>query len=298
MTTKLANRKSKPELDRFLPFVNRRKRPGLYLLLGETMDAKHAFHVQQALLGRDFEQLDIIIHSGGGDINAAYKIARILRNHAKSVSACVPLYAKSAATLLCISADEILLDEFAELGPLDTQVLEERKGGKRAYSSALNPFKTLEQLQAFSLETLDMAMKMITRRSGLGLDECLKHATDFVRVTSDPLLRQLNVEQLGEYHRALSIGLAYGERLLRKIPKWSDDARRRSVLNRLVYEYPSHGYVIDCQELMDLGFEAKGLLPEEATDLHGMFRGHNPNEDCVRLVLPTEGTSDGGDDQT
>ena len=41
----------------------------------------------------------------------------------------MPFWAKSAATLLCLGADKIVLGEHAELGPLDVQIYEEKKAG-------------------------------------------------------------------------------------------------------------------------------------------------------------------------
>ena len=143
----------------------------MFLFLSESLDLKHVIRLRSALGDQKFEDLDLVIHSGGGSIHAAYQVVELLRLHAEHVHACVPLYAKSAATLLCLGAEDIVVDELAELGPLDTQIYEEKKGDKMEFTSALNPFKTLEQLRKFSLETLDIAVKMIAMRSHMDLDE-------------------------------------------------------------------------------------------------------------------------------
>lgn len=197
-------------------FATVRKRPAVFLFLTESLDFQHVVRLRTALGDTKFEALDLVIHSGGGSIHAAYQVIELLRLHSECIHACVPLYAKSAATLLCLGADDICVDELAQLGPLDTQIYEEKKGGKGEFTSALNPFKALEQLQKFSLETLDIAVKMIAMRSGMDLDECLKHAIEFVRGTTGPLFTQLNPEKLGEYNRALAVGTEYGDRLLRR----------------------------------------------------------------------------------
>ncbi len=80
-----------------------------------------------ALRRRDeFDQngtLEILIHSGGGHANVAYRLAKFFRSHCKRLNILIPMYAKSAATLLCLNADAIYMGEFAELGPLDAQML-------------------------------------------------------------------------------------------------------------------------------------------------------------------------------
>ena len=61
----------------------------------------------------------------------------------------------------------------------------------------------------------------------MDLDECLKHAIEFVRGTTGPLFTQLNAEKLGEYNRALAVGTEYGERLLRRFTAWDEKSVRR-----------------------------------------------------------------------
>ena len=237
-------------------FATLRGRPAVFLVLYESLALKHLFLLRSALGERQFEDIDLVIHSGGGDINLAYQMVELIRLHTECLFACVPLYAKSAATLLCLGADEIFLDKTAQLGPLDTQVYEEKKGGKGEFTSALNPFKALEQAHSFSLDALDTSMRMIAGSSGLDLDECLRHAINFVVGTTGPLFSRLDPEKLGEYSRALAVGSEYGNRLLRRFTDW-DDQRRSLVVDKLVHGYPSHDYVIDYHELKELGFKVQ-----------------------------------------
>lgn len=245
-------------------FVDSRKRPALFVMLNESLERKHALKARTLVADEEFDDLDLVIHSGGGNIHAAYQIVEVLRFHCRKVTACVPLYAKSAATLLCIGSDEIVMDELAELGPLDTQVSEEKRPGKRVFGSALNPFKTLEQLQTFALTNLDLATKMIIAQSGMDLEVCVKHAMQFVKVTTGPLFDQLNPEKLGEYRRALSVGEEYGKRLLTRYNGWNSTSAAMTI-ERLVHGYPSHDYIIDFKELNDLGLKAS-LFPDESRE--------------------------------
>lgn len=67
--------------------------------------------------------LDILIHSPGGFAEAAETIVEEIRRKFGHVRFIVPAYAKSAATMMVMAGDEIQLDEDAELGPIDPQML-------------------------------------------------------------------------------------------------------------------------------------------------------------------------------
>ena len=66
--------------------------------------------------------IDLILHTPGGLVLATQQIAGALRNHAAKVTVMVPHHAMSGGTLLALSADEILMDRNAALGPVDPQV--------------------------------------------------------------------------------------------------------------------------------------------------------------------------------
>ena len=65
--------------------------------------------------------LDVLIHSPGGSPSAAESIVHLLRSRFCPIRFLVPHTAKSAATMLVLSGNEILLGEAAELGPIDPQ---------------------------------------------------------------------------------------------------------------------------------------------------------------------------------
>ena len=224
------------------------------ILPEEPLLPKHLLEIQKLIGEKRCKKLSVVLHSSGGDINATYQIIELLRNHCENMTTIVPLYAKSAAALFILGSDKIVMGELAELGPLDTQIAEREKGARK-YTSALNPFKTLEELQRFSLETLDVTVKLLLTRAELSVDEAIRHGMDFAARISTPLFSQLNSEKVGEYSRALAVGKEYGERLLRRYVKWKDGGKRDRILEKLIKEYPSHDYIIDYKELKDIGFD-------------------------------------------
>jgi ClpP class serine protease len=66
--------------------------------------------------------IDLIVHTPGGLVLAAGQIAHALRRHRAKVTVYVPHYAMSGGTLIALSADEIVMDPNAVLGPVDPQL--------------------------------------------------------------------------------------------------------------------------------------------------------------------------------
>ena len=73
--------------------------------------------------------LDVLLHSPGGSAEAAEGIVALLRSRFENLRFIVPHMAKSAATMICCSGDEILMDERSELGPIDPQMQLTRADG-------------------------------------------------------------------------------------------------------------------------------------------------------------------------
>lgn len=74
-----------------------------------------------AAIGR-VKNLDLILHSPGGNGVVAEKIVHMCRQHCTGFfRVIVPNMAKSAATLIALGADEIVMGYFSELGPIDPQ---------------------------------------------------------------------------------------------------------------------------------------------------------------------------------
>jgi hypothetical protein len=76
-------------------------------------------------------ELDLILHSPGGSPEAAEQFVNYLRTQFDHIRAFVPLQAKSAATMIALGCDEIVLGEHSELGPIDPQILVPVPEGQR-----------------------------------------------------------------------------------------------------------------------------------------------------------------------
>ena len=79
--------------------------------------------------------LDFLVVSFGGDPMVAWRIMSLIRQRVERVAVLVPQSAYSAATLLALGADEIVMHPNGHLGPVDMQVSTVGEGGRRHYST-------------------------------------------------------------------------------------------------------------------------------------------------------------------
>ncbi len=81
----------------------------------------HAFMTVVAKLPRG-KKLDLILHSGGGSPEVVAAILQYLRPRFGYIRVFVPQFAMSAAALLCLGCDRIVMASHSALGPTDPQM--------------------------------------------------------------------------------------------------------------------------------------------------------------------------------
>lgn len=67
------------------------------------------------------DRLAVILETGGGYVEAVERIVRVFRKHYKFVDFIIPNYAYSAGTVLVLSGDNIYMNYYSILGPIDPQ---------------------------------------------------------------------------------------------------------------------------------------------------------------------------------
>jgi serine dehydrogenase proteinase len=82
------------------------------------------------------DKADVMIFSPGGLPDAADSLVHIIRSKFAHTRFIVPAIAKSAATMIALSGDELLMERDAELGPIDPQFRITRADGTSVMSPA------------------------------------------------------------------------------------------------------------------------------------------------------------------
>ena len=161
--------------------------------------------------------IDLILESHGGSIDAAATIASLCRERFGKLRVIIPFMAKSAATLVALSADERVLTCFAQLGPVDPQVRDPK-----------NPEMWFPA-------------------------HSIKEAIDQVENTQDKLVKMAMADKLepfliGAFRDAMSASKQYVEEA---IEKWNVP-NKDDIIKAFTDKYKSHGYPIDPKVLKSL----------------------------------------------
>lgn len=133
------------------------------------------------------QPIDMILHTPGGLVLAAEQIARALVERKGKVTVFVPHYAMSGGTLLALAADEIVMDPFAVLGPVDPQL------GSTPAASIVNVVerKPIERVNDETLILADVARKARAQVQAFVTDILTEHglaadrAAETAKVLSD-----------------------------------------------------------------------------------------------------------------
>lgn len=115
----------------------------------------------------DADEVDILIHSPGGVAEATERIVSLLRNRFTNVCFLVPHSAYSAATMLALSGNEIILHPSATLGPIDPQI-----GGVPARSIRRGFDKVRELLKEEGPEALPAYVPLLEKLTLQMLELC------------------------------------------------------------------------------------------------------------------------------
>lgn len=155
---------SKNALSDLLKEIENKLRADVFTYYGEILDG-----VDQEVKGmiedlsKDSNKKDalyVILTTTGGSLNPVQRMVTIFRHFYKEVNFIVPDYAYSAGTILCMSGDNIYMNYYSVLGPIDPQV--RNKDGK--FVAALGYLdKINELLQKAKDNTITQAEFLILR---------------------------------------------------------------------------------------------------------------------------------------
>ena len=214
-------------------------RPNLSSSMGGDAVAEIIQQIQ--LIPEDKKEVDFIIISNGGDPIVALRIISMLRERFEKVSVLLPYVAYSAATILALGADEIVMHPFSNLGPIDPQLttIKRDQQGK------------VEQ-RHFSSEDLRNFIEFIKTDVGITDQQHLISAIS-------PLLNDVGPLQIGSAKRGQQLSLSLSEKMLNL--HQTDKNICKNIARALNSSYYHHGYAVGRKEAQQIGLSI--VIPDK-----------------------------------
>jgi hypothetical protein len=178
-------------------------------------------------------KLDLMLHTLGGDVDAAEKIAGMLLKAVGpdgELRVIVPDCAKSAGTLISLAARTVVMSDTSELGPIDPQIVTTSPDGKQ----------TSRPAQSYIDAHRDMMAQIADGASGPAIDGLI--------AKFDPVL-------LDMCRKALDRSRKFAEDLLRAGMYRGQSANVTEIAGKLSSKdtWLSHGAVISPEDAQTIG---------------------------------------------
>ncbi len=206
------------------------------------IDAVRRFynHISLNKANKKNSKIDLLIHSNGGNGIVPWRLVTLLREHCKHFAVLIPHRAFSAATLIALGADEIIMHPMGMLGPVDPTVA--------------NPFnpedpRNPQQKIGISVEDVSAFIALIKEDVGIHHEDELVQAINILANKVHPLA-------LGNVKRSMSQSRMMAKKLLElHMKKAVDEHKIDEIVENLTSKLYFHGHPINREEAIGLGLK-------------------------------------------
>ncbi len=192
------------------------------------------------LPSRKVKKIDVFLCSNGGDGTVPWRLVSLLREYAESVGVLIPYRAYSAATMIALGADEIVMHPFAEMGPIDPSV-----------QNDFNPVDPQTQ-QRISISVEDVKAYISFIKETVGI----KHEEELVK-TVEILANRVHPLALGNVERFISQSRMIARKIL--LTHMTDETSKHKIdeiIETLASKLYFHGHPINRREArLELGLK-------------------------------------------
>ena len=148
--------------------------------------ADFLYHVRQG------ECLELLLHTPGGNVDAAEKLVRMIRRKVDDAEfhIVVPEFAKSAGTLMVLGADQVVMSDTSELGPIDPQIRLPNSNGHITRQAVQNYLDAYEEInERLIAEPDNVAARLMLSKLDPTIVKLCQVAVDRARQSAEYLLR-------------------------------------------------------------------------------------------------------------
>ena len=201
------------------------------------------------------EKIDLFLYSTGGDTMVPWRMVSMIREYCQNFSVLIPYKAHSAATMISLGADEIIMSDLSELSPIDP--------------SAANIFNPQDPNNPqnkipISVEDVMAYFDLAKEKFGIKNDEDLtKIFNKFVE--ANPQIHPLALGNINRIHNLIRI---LAKRLLRSHKQRMEEEQINQIVDYFTEKLYSHQYFIGRKEAKeDLGLITVKPADKDLADL-------------------------------
>ena len=229
-------------------------------------DAPRVFYQHLENNYEKIPKLDVFVYSIGGDASAPWRIVSLFREFAEEINILVPYRALSAATIIAIGMDSIVMGKKRELGPIDPTV-----------DSEFNPIHPITKDETLRINVEDVSSYIdLMKKFGITGQEQIGNSFTKLADAVDPIA-------LGYINRHYSFIRMVSTKLLKSQNKPFTDQKIQHVVKELIEEIYFHGHGIARSEAKDIGL--KIIYPDnELEEL--MWKLYLEYEKDLNLIEP------------
>ena len=189
--------------------------------------------------------VDLFIHSNGGSGTVPWRVVSLIRQYTENFAVLVPHHAFSAATLIALGADEIVMHKMGCLGPIDPSV-----------ANAFNPQNPQNPGQSvpISVEDVSAFFKLVKDEVGITHEDELVRA--FIAMTD-----KVHPLALGNVQRSHSQSRLMASKLLKLHMDESLEHEIAQLIDTLKSNLFFHGHPINREEAKK-DLKLKVTIPE------------------------------------
>jgi len=239
-----------------------------------AMDIIPFISKQLRTIGRA-DNIDLFLYSAGGDTMVPWRLVSMIREYCHKFSVLIPYKAHSAATMIALGADEIVMSNLSELSPIDPST-----------ANVFNPQDPQNPQNKIPISVEDVMAYFDLAKNKFGIKDDTELAKIFSKfVEANPQIHPL---ALGNVNRIHNLIRRLAERLLKSHKAPMDGADIKNPVDYFTEKLYSHQYFIGRKEAKeDLGlktvFYADSALSKAMTDL---YEEYNKDLDFGKMWNP------------
>ncbi|UMX47597.1 MAG: hypothetical protein L7H18_04080 [Candidatus Nealsonbacteria bacterium DGGOD1a] len=197
------------------------------------------------------ENIDLFLYSSGGDTMVPWRLVSMIREHCAKFSVLVSYKAHSAATMIALGADEIVMSNLSEISPIDPST-----------ANVFNPVDPQNPHQRIPISVEDVMAYFDLAKNKFGIKDDEQLSRIFEKfVDANPQIHPLALGNVNRIHNLIRI---LAKRLLKSHKNPMREEEIEKVVDYFTEKLYSHQYFIGRKEAKeDLGVKTVQYADEE-----------------------------------